>query len=97
MNSRTVSANEFAADGVARRASAFADTDLAALMPAKAVIQPKAAERRIHSLALSGSLNNKKEKKMTRINAYLHFAGNCREAMTFYQECLGGRTGDDAG
>ena len=27
---------------------------------------------------------------MTRINAYLHFDGNCREAMTFYQECLGG-------
>ena len=27
---------------------------------------------------------------MTRINAYLHFDGNCREAMTFYQDCLGG-------
>jgi PhnB protein len=27
---------------------------------------------------------------MTHINAYLHFNGNCREAMTFYQECLGG-------
>lgn len=24
------------------------------------------------------------------INAYITFNGNCREAMTFYQECLGG-------
>jgi len=27
---------------------------------------------------------------MKQINAYLHFNGNCREAMTFYKECLGG-------
>jgi PhnB protein len=27
---------------------------------------------------------------MTQINPYLHFDGNCREAMTFYKECLGG-------
>ncbi len=27
---------------------------------------------------------------MTQINAYLHFSGNCREAMTFYKDCLGG-------
>lgn len=27
---------------------------------------------------------------MTKINAYLTFNGNCREAMNFYQECLGG-------
>ncbi len=27
---------------------------------------------------------------MTQINAYMHFNGNCREAMTFYQDCLGG-------
>jgi PhnB protein len=27
---------------------------------------------------------------MTQLNAYLHFNGNCREAMTFYQACLGG-------
>ena len=27
---------------------------------------------------------------MTQINAYLFFNGNCREAMTFYKECLGG-------
>lgn len=27
---------------------------------------------------------------MTKINAYLTFNGNCREAMTFYQECFGG-------
>ncbi len=26
----------------------------------------------------------------TRINSYLTFSGNCREAMTFYKECLGG-------
>jgi len=27
---------------------------------------------------------------MTQINSYLSFKGNCREAMTFYKECLGG-------
>ena len=27
---------------------------------------------------------------MTQINAYLSFNGNCRDAMTFYKECLGG-------
>ena len=27
---------------------------------------------------------------MASINLYLTFNGNCREAMTFYQECLGG-------
>ena len=27
---------------------------------------------------------------MTQINLYLTFSGNCREAMTFYKECLGG-------
>ncbi|HWK05152.1 MAG TPA: VOC family protein [Puia sp.] len=27
---------------------------------------------------------------MTQINSYLTFNGNCREAMTFYRECLGG-------
>jgi PhnB protein len=27
---------------------------------------------------------------MTQLNAYLFFDGNCREAMTFYKECLGG-------
>ena len=27
---------------------------------------------------------------MTRINAYLHFDGTCREAMEFYQASLGG-------
>jgi PhnB protein len=26
----------------------------------------------------------------TKINAYLNFNGRCREAMTFYMECLGG-------
>lgn len=28
---------------------------------------------------------------MTTINSYLTFNGNCREAMTFYKECLGGQ------
>ena len=28
---------------------------------------------------------------MAELNAYLKFRGNCREAMTFYQSCLGGR------
>ena len=27
---------------------------------------------------------------MTRLNAYLGFSGNCREAMIFYKDCLGG-------
>src|SRR4051812_17558384 len=27
---------------------------------------------------------------MTTINSYLTFSGNCREAMTFYRDCLGG-------
>jgi PhnB protein len=27
---------------------------------------------------------------MTQINTYLTFNGNCRDAMTFYKECLGG-------
>lgn len=27
---------------------------------------------------------------MTQINAYLGFSGKCREAMTFYKDCLGG-------
>jgi PhnB protein len=27
---------------------------------------------------------------MTQINSYLTFNGNCREAMIFYQKCLGG-------
>jgi PhnB protein len=31
-----------------------------------------------------------KEITMTQIYAYLSFRGNCREAMTFYQKCLGG-------
>ncbi len=28
---------------------------------------------------------------MARINTYLTFNGNCREAMKFYHECLGGK------
>jgi PhnB protein len=28
--------------------------------------------------------------KLTRINSYLTFNGNCREAMEFYKKCLGG-------
>jgi|JI9StandDraft_1071089.scaffolds.fasta_scaffold27722_2 PhnB protein len=27
---------------------------------------------------------------MTQINSYLTFGGNCREAMNFYKDCLGG-------
>ncbi|MCW3120228.1 MAG: hypothetical protein JWM28_4310 [Chitinophagaceae bacterium] len=27
---------------------------------------------------------------MTQFSAYLSFNGNCREAMTFYKECMGG-------
>jgi PhnB protein len=38
-------------------------------------------------------VNHKKkyrQQKMAHINSYLIFSGNCREAMTFYKECLGG-------
>src|SRR5690242_11585639 len=31
------------------------------------------------------------KRSMTQVNSYLTFSGNCREAMTFYQECLGGK------
>jgi PhnB protein len=27
---------------------------------------------------------------MAQLNPYIFFGGNCRDAMTFYQECLGG-------
>lgn len=27
---------------------------------------------------------------MTRLTPYIHFNGNCREAVTFYRDCLGG-------
>jgi PhnB protein len=27
---------------------------------------------------------------MKSVNAYIHFEGNCRAAMSFYQKCLGG-------
>jgi len=30
------------------------------------------------------------EEKVTTVNPYLTFTGNCREAMTFYKEALGG-------
>ena len=32
----------------------------------------------------------KKKTKMANVNAYINFDGNCREAMNFYKECLGG-------
>jgi PhnB protein len=38
-------------------------------------------------IEIDRSLNRK---KMTTINAYINFTGTCREAMTFYKECLGG-------
>src|SRR6516162_8830582 len=28
-----------------------------------------------------------------RLNPYLHFNGNCKEAFTFYEKCLGGKIG----
>jgi len=27
---------------------------------------------------------------MVQLNAYIHFSGNCRDAMEFYQKCFGG-------
>lgn len=32
-----------------------------------------------------------KRNKMTTVNSYLTFNGNCREAMKFYKNCLGGK------
>jgi PhnB protein len=37
------------------------------------------------------SVSNNYEKRMAIINAYLTFNGRCREAMTFYKKCLGGK------
>jgi len=34
--------------------------------------------------------NSSDVKEMTQINAYVNFNGNCREAMNFYYECIGG-------
>jgi PhnB protein len=31
-----------------------------------------------------------KESQMVQLNPYLTFSGNCRDAMAFYQQCLGG-------
>ena len=48
---------------------------------------------RIHTLtnlSAAHSFGYHKRLNMTQINAYLTFNGNCREAMTFYKECLGG-------
>ena len=33
---------------------------------------------------------NVNSNRMTQINSYLCFTGNCREAMLFYKDCLGG-------
>jgi PhnB protein len=46
------------------------------------------AQRR--SLKVTIALFRKSIREMTHINAYLNFNGQCREAMTFYQHCLGG-------
>jgi PhnB protein len=35
--------------------------------------------------------NRRGGNKMAEFNAYLRFKGNCREAMQFYHQCLGGR------
>jgi PhnB protein len=44
---------------------------------------------------LESSIQNQSSKKlrsfMSAINSYLTFNGNCREAMTFYKKCLGGK------
>jgi len=42
-------------------------------------------------LKMTVGLYHQSDKKMaTQLNPYLNFNGKCREAMTFYQECLGG-------
>jgi len=35
-------------------------------------------------------LSNQKIKPMAQLNPYLNFDNNCREAMNFYRDCLGG-------
>lgn len=47
----------------------------------------KKLERHHIIYKFSTTINNT---TMTQINAYVGFNGKCREAMTFYKECLGG-------
>src|SRR5579872_1148074 len=56
-------------------------------MPVKAVAKSPAGE---DAAFTSRPFSNCSEKSMTRINPYLRFKGNCREAMTFYREIFGG-------
>ncbi len=51
--------------------------------PHKAVNAPREAVKRQVALLLLF-------RNLAQINAYLTFDGNCAEAMTFYQSCLGG-------
>jgi len=53
-----------------------------------AVIQKNVARRTLRTTA--STVKIKMTNNMTQIHAYLSFGGQCREAMTFYQECLGG-------
>jgi PhnB protein len=39
---------------------------------------------------VKGYKNQLKNKTMARVNPYLNFNDNCREAMNFYKDCLGG-------
>jgi len=48
---------------------------------------------RLTSLPLDAVILQRKKSHgqiMTQINAYLNFSGNCREALSFYHECIGG-------
>ncbi len=38
----------------------------------------------------TNGIDERRHLTMAQLNPYLHFSGNCREAMTFYRECFGG-------
>src|SRR5690349_13349663 len=40
--------------------------------------------------AIPVDLDNARSRDMAQLNPYIFFSGNCRDAMTFYQSCLGG-------
>lgn len=44
----------------------------------------------VFHLCIVKKKHNFKQAGMAKINSYLTFNGNCREAMAFYKECLGG-------
>lgn len=44
-----------------------------------------------NDLVIRFSMHHRRQRKtMKSLNPYLMFSGNCKEALTFYRECLGG-------